>query len=174
MIRPPKQYSKNKKERLMPVIGTIAEVLERRQAKRRINCDFVFHRDGRPIKFFNDSFKAAAKKIGATGTLPHDMRRSAVRNFRRSGLSEQEGMALSRHQTSSIYRRYSIISEEDLIESMKRVEEHLKAEKQKTARLCRSNKGAHERGEKFSNISSTIEGKGTVNPRLICFNSKSA
>jgi hypothetical protein len=28
--------------------------------------------------------------------------------------------------------------------------------------------------KKFSNISSTIEGKGTVNPRLICFNSKSA
>jgi hypothetical protein len=58
------------------------------------------------------------------------MRRSAVRNFRRSGLSEQEGMALSGHQESSIYRRYSIISEEDLIESMKRVEKHLRAEKQ--------------------------------------------
>ena len=86
--------------------------------------------NGRPIKFFHDSFKAATKKIGATGTLPHDMRRSAVRNFRRSGLSEQEGMALSGHQESSIYRRYSIISEEDLIESMKRVEKHLRAEKQ--------------------------------------------
>jgi len=120
MIRLPAQYSKNKKERLMPVIGTIAEVLERRHAKRRIDCEFVFHRGGHPIKFFRDSFKTAAKKIGAAGTLPHDMRRSAVRNFRRSGLSEQEGMALSGHMTSSIYRRYSIISEEDLIESMKR------------------------------------------------------
>jgi hypothetical protein len=39
-------------------------------------------------------------------------------------------MALSGHQTSSMDRCYSIISEEDLIESMKRVEEHLKAEKQ--------------------------------------------
>jgi len=130
MIRLPKQYSKNKKERLMPAIGTIAEVLERRRAKRRIDCEFVFHRDGRPIKFFRDGFKTAAKKIGATGTMPHDMRRSAVRNFRRSGLSEQEELMLSGHETPSIYRRYSIISEEDLIESMKRVEEHLKAEKQ--------------------------------------------
>ena len=56
-------------------------------------------------------------------------------------------MALWEHQTSSIYWRYSIISEEDLIESMKRVEERLKLEKQ-TARLCRSTKAAHERGEK--------------------------
>jgi len=95
-----------------------------------------------------ETASTAAKKIGATGTLPHDMRRSAVRNFRRSGLSEKEGMALSGHQTSSIYRRYSIISEEDLIESMKRVEQHLKLEKQ-TARLSRSTKGAHERGEKI-------------------------
>jgi integrase len=130
MIRLPAQYSKNKKERLMPVIGTIRDVIERRQAKRRIDCEFVFHRNGKPIKFFRDSFKTAAKNVGANGTLPHDMRRSAVRNFRRSGLSEQEGMALSGHQTSSIYRRYSIISEEDLIQSMERVEEHLKTEKQ--------------------------------------------
>jgi hypothetical protein len=56
-------------------------------------------------------------------------------------------MALWGHQTSSIYWRYSIISEEDLIESMKRVEERLKLEKQ-TASLCRSTKAAHERGEK--------------------------
>jgi len=39
-------------------------------------------------------------------------------------------MALSGPQTSSIYRRYSVISEEDLIASMKRVEEHLMLEKQ--------------------------------------------
>jgi hypothetical protein len=39
-------------------------------------------------------------------------------------------MALSGHLTSSIYQRYSIISEEDLAESMQRVEDHLKAEKQ--------------------------------------------
>ena len=130
MIRLLAQYSKNKKERVLPIVGVIAEVIVRRQAKRQLDCEFVFHRSANPIKFFRDSFKTAAKKIGSTGTLPHDVRRSAVRNFRRSGLSEQQGMALSGHQTSSMDRCYSIISEEDLIESMKRVEEHLKAEKQ--------------------------------------------
>jgi len=130
MIRLPAQYSKNKKERVMPVVGTIREVVERRRTKRRLDCEFVFHRNGRPIKFFRDSFKTAANKVGYGGTLPHDMRRSAVRNFRRSGLSEQEGMALSGHRTTAVYHRYSIISEQDLTDSMERVEEHLKREKE--------------------------------------------
>jgi hypothetical protein len=56
------------------------------------------------------------------------MRRSAVRNFGRAGLSEHEGMKLSGHETDSIYRRYDIISDDDLTESMNRVQEHLKKE----------------------------------------------
>jgi hypothetical protein len=56
------------------------------------------------------------------------MRRSAVRNFRRAGLSENEGMKLPGHETDSIYRRYDIISDDDLTGSMNRVQEHLKKE----------------------------------------------
>jgi integrase len=129
-IRLPKEYSKNKAPRFLPIIGTVKAVIERRQNKRRLDCEFVFHRGGRQIKHFRKGFKAAAKEIGFEGLTPHDMRRSAVRNFRRSGLSEQEGMALSGHKTADVYRRYSIISEEDLAESMKRVEEHVQQEKQ--------------------------------------------
>ena len=130
MIRLPAEHSKNKKARLLPIVGTIREVIERRQDKRQLHCEFVFHRNGRPIRHFRKGFKAAAKDIGCEGLLPHDMRRSAVRNFRRSGLSEHEGMALSGHRTAAIYRRYDIIAEEDLAESMKRVDEHVKIEKQ--------------------------------------------
>ena len=62
-----------------------------------------------------------------------------MRNFRKSGLSESEGMALSGHKTSSVYRRYDIISDDDLTESMKRVQEHLKklAENQKVVPIKR-------------------------------------
>jgi hypothetical protein len=44
------------------------------------------------------------------------------------GLSENEGMKLSGHETDSIYRRYDINSEDDLTESMNRVQEHVKKE----------------------------------------------
>jgi hypothetical protein len=48
--------------------------------------------------------------------------------FARAGLSEHEGMKLSGHETDSIDRRYDIISDDDLTESMNRVQEHLKKE----------------------------------------------
>jgi len=60
--------------------------------------------------------------------LPHDMKRSAIRNFQRAGLSEREGMALSGHKTPSICARYNIISESDLTEAANRVQSHLKKE----------------------------------------------
>jgi len=37
-------------------------------------------------------------------------------------------MKLSGHQTDSVYRRYDIISDDDLTESMNRVQEHMKKE----------------------------------------------
>jgi integrase len=93
-----------------------------------LDCPYVFHRGGKQIASFRKAFKAAAKEAGMSGLVPHDMRRSAVRNFRRAGLSEPEGMKLSGHETDSIYRRYDIISDADLTESMNRVQEHLKKE----------------------------------------------
>lgn len=54
-----------------------------------------------------------------------------------AGLSENEGMKLSGHETDSIYRRYDIFSDDDLTESMGKVQEHLKkeAENRKVVRL---------------------------------------
>ena len=47
------------------------------------------------------------------------MRRSAIRNFRKAGLSESDGMKLSGHKTRSVYDRYDIIDELDSREAMK-------------------------------------------------------
>jgi len=126
MIRLPAEVAKGKKARALPIVEEILDVIERRKQVRRLDCAFIFHRNGRPIKSFRKAFKAAAKKIGFEGLLPHDMRRSGVRNFRKSGLSESEGMALSGHKTNAVYKRYDIISDDDLTQSMKRVQEHLK------------------------------------------------
>jgi integrase len=138
MIRLPAEKSKSKKPRNLPIIGALLEIIQRRLAVRRLDCPYVFHRKGKPIASFRKAFKAAAIVAGLghldeatgkyVGVVPHDMRRSAVRNFRRAGLSENEGMKLSGHETDSIYRRYDIISDDDLTESMNRVQEHLKKE----------------------------------------------
>ena len=71
------------------------------------------------------AWRKASKEIGQLHLVPHDMRRSVVRNFRKAGLSESEGTMLSGHKTNSVYRRYDIIDEQDLRESMAKVQEHL-------------------------------------------------
>lgn len=128
MIRLPAEHSKSKKARALPLTGALMDVIERRKKSRRLDCPYVFHRNGRPIKSFRKRFKVAAKEIGYPDLLPHDMGRSAVRNFRRAGLSEHEGMKLSGHRTDSVYRRYDIVSDEDMTEAMERVQAHLKKE----------------------------------------------
>jgi len=130
MIRVPKEVAKNKKDRSFPIIGKLMDILERRQKLRRLDCLFVFHRGGKPIRSFRKAFKAAAKEVGHEGLLPHDMRRSAIRNFRKAGLSEGDGMMLSGHRTRSVYERYNIRDDRDLTESMTKVQEHLKKEAQ--------------------------------------------
>lgn len=64
MIRLPAEFSKSKKPRNLPITGALMDVIERRLKVRRLDCEHVFHRKGKPIKAFAKAFKAAAAKIG--------------------------------------------------------------------------------------------------------------
>jgi integrase len=87
-----------------------------------------FHRDGKRIKSFRAAFKSACKEAGLIGLLPHDMRRSAIQNFRKAGISESDGMKISGHRTNSVYKRYDIVDEQDQRRAMERVQEAQKQE----------------------------------------------
>jgi hypothetical protein len=53
--------------------------------------------------------------------LMHDLRRSAVRNMERLGLSRSVAMQLTGHKTEAVYPRHAITSEADLREGVERL-----------------------------------------------------
>lgn len=84
-------------------------------------CPFVFHRHGRRIKSLRKAWADACTAAGYPGKLLHDLRRSAVRNMERKGLSRSVAMKLTGHKTESVYSRYAITCEADLREGVDRL-----------------------------------------------------
>lgn len=57
-----------------------------------------------------------------SGLTLHDLRRSAVRNLRKAGVSEKEAMTISGHKTRSVFERYNIVSTDDVMGAMRKLE----------------------------------------------------
>lgn len=123
--------TKNLAGRVFPFTDTIAQLIEALWAEHEALtkagkiCPFVFQRRGRRIRSFRKAWADACKAAGHPGMLVHDLRRSAVRNMERRGLSRSVAMQLTGHKTEAVYRRYAITSEADLREGVARLNAHL-------------------------------------------------
>jgi integrase len=114
--------TKNKEARVLPyallpelvdVIDTAWTEHERLQTAGTI-CPYVFHREGQRIKDFRKAFETACTTAGCPDKIPHDMRRTAVRNLVRAGVPEKQAMGITGHKTRSVFDRYDIVVEDDL------------------------------------------------------------
>lgn len=66
-------------------------------------------------------WKGACRLAGVPTRIPHDFRRTAVRNLERAGVPRSVAMKISGHKTESIYRRYAIVCEADLSDGLKKL-----------------------------------------------------
>ncbi len=127
--------TKNDEPRLLPLTNELFEVLSMQRSIRdakHSGCPWVFFDEsGRPIRCFRRSWETACEAAGLIGAdgeanrLFHDLRRSGVRNLIRAGVPETVAMRISGHKTRSVFDRYNIVSERDLHEAARRLENYL-------------------------------------------------
>ncbi len=148
MIRVPGTVTKNSAPRTLPIYGDMMRWLEGQREKCPEGNPYVFfgrwrasseRRIGGENKFAVSpamhGWDEACKAAGLEGLTPHDLRRSAVRNMKRAGIVDSVAMRITGHKTRSMYDRYDIVDETDLIDAGRKLAEY--AAEQKKARAAR-------------------------------------
>jgi integrase len=121
--------TKNDQARTFPFTSDLRVLLEEQKAKadelkqKGTICPWVFNRDGLRIKTFRRSWKTACRLAGVPGRIPHDFRRTAVRNLVRAGIPERVAMTMTGHKTRAVFERYNIVSEGDLDMAARKLDE---------------------------------------------------
>ncbi len=135
------QFSKNGEQRTVPLMGELWEIILRRWQARRykgangetVLSPFVFFRKkgrgvpkgGVPITEFRKTWKAACKEADKPDALFHDFRRTAVRNMIRAGVPRRVAMLISGHKTESVFERYNITDDQDLVEAVRKTQAYV-------------------------------------------------
>ena len=90
-------------------------------------CDLIFHRQGNPIREFRKAWRTACRIAVIPGRLFHDLRRSAVRDLVRSGVSQNVAMSISGHRSPSMFERYNITDDRDQRQALQQVQQYRKS-----------------------------------------------
>lgn len=116
VVRLGSKGTKNKKGRTFPfdALPALAELMAAQKAQA--DGPRVFHDAGRPIDYhrYLEAWHDACEAAECRDRIPHDLRRTAVRNLVRAGVPEKTAMQLTGHKTRAVFDRYDIVDEQDL------------------------------------------------------------
>jgi integrase len=110
--------TKNEEARVFPFTEDLRRILKaQRKLTEAVDSPYVFcHLAGvRAGKRFSYGgfYKAWKRAVRAAGVarVPHDFRRTAIRNLERDGVPRSVAMAMVGQKTEEVYRRYAIVDE---------------------------------------------------------------
>jgi integrase len=118
--------TKNKEGRLV-VLTEECKLLVTELRKGKQPDDFLFTRNGKPVKDFRGTWDALTESAGLPGLLVHDFRRSSARNAIRRGVPQKVARELGGWKTDSVFNRYNIVSEDDIKDAARKIEEGAQA-----------------------------------------------
>jgi integrase len=144
IVRLEPRTTKNDEGRAFPfdALPALKRLLEKQRSRTRALerstgriIPRVFHRDGEPIRYFRRAWLSAIDRAAhqersdvrevvrpeLIGRIPHDLRRTAVRNLVRAGVPERVAMQLTGHKTRSVFDRYNIVNERDMREGVEKL-----------------------------------------------------
>jgi len=115
--------TKNKDGRLIYLNEDLRAVLEQQWVLHQTqpDCPYVFPRRSKRVEKVNRSWNRACREAGLVGKIPHDLRRTAVRNMVRAGIPERVAMQMAGHKTRSVFDRYHIVADSDLREAAQKL-----------------------------------------------------
>jgi integrase len=129
--------TKNGEARLFPITVEPRRVLVTQQTgaanlqkhcaliPRHVFCYTIGVKAGQRIteSGFNKAWSKARVTAGCLGRIPHDFRRTAVRNLVRAGIAERVAMQMTGHKTRAVFERYNIVSPGDLRDAARRLDQ---------------------------------------------------
>jgi len=138
--------TKTSTPRVLYLTGDLLRVLRTWKArceKKWPACSWICHRGGIRLQTLKHSWRKACIAVGLggmvkdpskgrevwQGKIPHDFRRTAVRNMVRAGVPDKVAMAISGHRTRSVFDRYNIVDERDLEQAARSLTTYLEQQK---------------------------------------------
>jgi integrase len=138
------RQTKNKEARNMYMEEDLLSVMFEQWVSKENGYPYVFHLEGKKIGNFRKAWNRSCREIGLgygyrisikyaeeweekgfkPGPTYHDLRRTAVREMDRAGVSRKVAMMRTGHKTESVYNRYNIGTEADLKNAAQQLERY--------------------------------------------------